>query len=128
MIIHKCTRAALSEHLAHTSSLLSSISLDGNPALILDTIKRGEDDEDVSRGELPTRAGKSIILRIYESLGGKARGTLKLGAALGVKSVHQTNLLEDDEGRCAMMFGLANGKEVKIELRAFEVATFRLQL
>ena len=128
MIVHKCTRAALSENLASTSSLLSSIALDGNPALILDTIKRGEDDEDVSRGELATRQGKSIILRIYESLGGKARGTLKLGEMLGVQNVCRTNLLEDDEGRCDVMLGLGKDKEVKIELRAFEVATFRLQL
>ena len=67
-------------------------------------------------------------MRIYESLGGKARGVLKLGEILGVKSVCQTNLLEDDEGACATMFGLDGGKEVKIELRGFEVATFRLQL
>lgn len=67
-------------------------------------------------------------MRIYESLGGKARGTIKLGEVLGVKSVCQTNLLEDDEGRCAMAFGGGKDREVKIELRAFEVATFRLQL
>lgn len=128
MIVHKCTRAALSESLASTSSLLSSLSLDGNPALILDTIKRGEDDEDVSRGELPKRKGKSIIVRIYESLGGRARGTLKLGNMLGVKSVCQTNLLEDDGRQCSMMCRPDKDQEVKIELRAFEVATFRLQL
>ena len=128
MTLHRCTRAALSENIASTSSLLSSIRLHGNPALILDTIKRGEDDEDVSRGELPKRKGKSIIVRIYESLGGKARGVLKLGAILGVKSVHQTNLLEDDEGVCTTFFGLDGETEVKIELRGFEVATLRLQL
>lgn len=107
---------------------MSSISLNGNPALILDTIKRGEDDEDVSRGELPKRNGKSIIIRIYESLGGKARGTLKLGEALGVKSVWKTNVLEDDEERCSLLFGLGKDREVEVELRAFEVATLRLQL
>lgn len=103
------------------SSLLSSISLGGSPALILDTIKRGEDDEDVSRGELAKRKGRSIILRIYESLGGKARGTIK--TSLEVKRVWKTNLLEDDGDELEIRDG-----EVKIELRAFEVATFRLQL
>ena len=101
--------------------------MEGNPALVLDTIKRGEDDEDVSRGELPKRGGRSIIVRIYESLGGKARGCLKLGSVLGVKSVCQTNLLEDDGAGCTML-ELSEGKKVMIELRAFEVATFRLQL
>ena len=103
------------------SSLLSSITLHGSPALILDTIKRGEDDEDVSRGELSKRKGKSIILRVYESLGGKARGTIK--TSLGVKKACRTNLLEDDEGEVEIKDG-----EIAIELRAFEVATYRLQL
>lgn len=103
------------------SSLLSSITLHGSPALILDTIKRGEDDEDVSRGELSKRKGKSIILRVYESLGGKARGIIK--TSLAVKQAWRTNLLEDDEGEMKVKNG-----EIAIELRAFEVATYRLQL
>ena len=104
-----------------SSSLLSAITLQGSPALVLDAIKRGEDDEDVSRGELPKRKGRSIILRIYESLGGKARGTIK--TSLKVKKVWKTNVLEDDEEELEISDG-----EVKIALRAFEVATYRLQL
>lgn len=103
------------------SSSLSCITLHGSSALILDTIKRGEDDEDVSRGELPKRKGRSIILRVYESLGGKARGTIK--TSLAIKKVCRTNLLEDDEGEVEIKNG-----EIAIELRAFEVATYRLQL
>ena len=103
------------------SSLLSSITLHGSPALILDTIKRGEDDEDVSRGELPKRKGRSIILRVYESLGGKARGTIK--TSLAIKKVFTTNILEDDGSEVEI-----KGGEIAIELRAFEVATYRLQL
>lgn len=104
-----------------SSSLLSAITLQGSPALVLDAIKRGEDDEDVSRGELPKRKGRSIILRIYESLGGKARGTIK--TSLKVKKVWKTNVLEDDEESLEIV-----DERVGIELRAFEVATFRLQL
>lgn len=103
------------------SSLLSSISLGGSPALVLDTVKRGEDDEDVSRSELAKRKGQSVILRIYESLGGKARGSIK--TSLKAKKVWKTNLLEDDGDELEIEDG-----EVKIELRAFEVATYRLQL
>ena len=103
---------------------MNSIQLTGSPALVLDTIKRGEDDEDVSRGELPTRKGRSVVVRVYESLGGKARGCICVdGDVLPVMKVAKVNLLEDDgeemkfeEGKC------------RIELRAFEVATFRLQL
>lgn len=97
------------------------IKLTGDPSLVLDTIKRGEDDEDVSRGELPRRKERSIILRIFDSLGGTSRGCIETG--LDVKRVWKTNVLEDD------------GEELKIEdgkiniiLRPFEVATFRLQL
>ncbi len=104
-----------------TSSLLSSITLAGSPALILDCIKRGEDDEDVSRGELPKRKGRSIVVRVYESLGGKARGVLRSG--LNVKGVVRCNILEDDGERVIWVDGTAH-----IELRAFEVATFRLLL
>jgi alpha-mannosidase len=103
------------------SAFGNPIKLSGNPSLVLDTVKRGEDDEDVSRGELIPRKGKSVILRIYDSLGGTSKGTIE--TTLAVKKVWKTNLLEDD------------GEEVKIEqgkiaitLKPFEVATFRLQL
>ena len=103
------------------TTLLASIRLTGSPSLILDTIKRGEDDEDVSRGGLPKRKGRSIIVRVYESLGGRSRGKLECG--LGVVRCWKTNLLEDDEEELKWEKG-----GVVIELRAFEVATFRLQL
>ncbi|KAL8651336.1 MAG: hypothetical protein Q9226_004750 [Calogaya cf. arnoldii] len=105
-------------------SLLDSIQLTGSPALVVDTIKRGEDDEDVSRGELPTRKGRSIIVRIYESLGGRARGTICINrGVLDVKKIEKVNLLEDDGEEVVF-----EEEKCKIELRAFEVATFRLQL
>jgi alpha-mannosidase len=103
------------------SAFSNPIKLTGNPSLILDTVKRGEDDEDVSRGELATRKGKSVVLRIYDSLGGTSKGTIE--TTLDVKKAWKTNILEDD------------GEEVKVEqgkisitLKPFEVATFRLQL
>ena len=107
-------------------SLLSSLKLTGSPALILDCIKRGEDDIDVSRGTLPARKGRSIIARIYESLGGKARGTLDF-SGLDVKRACKCNLLEDDGDELAIMFGEARGV-IGIELKPFEVATYRLQI
>ena len=103
------------------NSLLNSITLHSSPALILSVIKRGEDDEDVSRGELPARKGRSIVVRVYESLGGKARGVLR--CTLGVQKCWKTNLLEDDEEEITWRDG-----EAELDLRAFEVATYRLQL
>lgn len=88
----------------------------------MDCIKRGEDDEDVSRGELTKRSGRSIIVRIYESMGGKSRGTLE--TTLPVKKICKCNILEDDGEECKIY---EKGK-CDIQLRPFEVATFRLQL
>ncbi|EXJ69120.1 alpha-mannosidase [Cladophialophora psammophila CBS 110553] len=104
--------------------LFNAVSVTGAPSLILDCIKRGEDDEDVSRGELTQRKGQSVILRIYESVGGKSRGVIE--TTLPVKKVYETNVLEDD-GKQLEMSG-KNKISIPIELRAFEVKTFRLQL
>ena len=60
-------------------------------------------------------------MRIYESLGGRARGTLK--CTLGAKKVWKCNVLEDDEEERDIVKG-----EVKLELRAFAVPTCRWQV
>ena len=104
-------------------TILNSLDLrlTGDPSLVLDTVKRGEDDEDVSRGELPVRKGRSVILRIFDSLGGTSKGCIETG--LDVKHVWKTNVLEDDGEELKI-----DGGKVHIVLRPFEVATFRLQL
>ncbi|KAL1963370.1 hypothetical protein VTN77DRAFT_8386 [Rasamsonia byssochlamydoides] len=110
------------------ANAFEAISLTGSKSLILDAVKRGEDDEDVSRGEFPTRRGQSVILRIYDSLGGKSRGTIH--TKLPVKKVWKCNVLEDDEVELPI-HGAEKGQgqlSVNIELRPFEVATYRLQL
>ncbi|EKG22051.1 Glycoside hydrolase family 38 core [Macrophomina phaseolina MS6] len=104
------------------AGLLSTFKVVGSDALVLDTVKRGEDDDDVSRGDLPKRSGRSVILRVYDSLGGRARGRIEWGK-VPVKKVWKTNLLEDDGEELVIEDGGA-----EIELRAFEVATFRLGL
>ncbi|EEP82819.1 hypothetical protein UREG_07684 [Uncinocarpus reesii 1704] len=105
--------------------LFKAIKLTGAPNLILDTIKRGEDDEDVSRGELEQRSSRSIILRIYDSMGGKSRGTIEV--RLPIRKVYKCNLLEDDLESLKVEEG-KNVSKIDIELRPFEVATYRLQL
>lgn len=106
-------------------NMLSSIKFTGDESLILDTIKRGEDDEDVSRGELAVREGRSIIIRIYDSLGGRSRGTLE--TKLEVKKAWKTNLLEDDQEPVKIK-QIGSSYTIDVELRPFEVGTWRLQL
>ncbi|KAJ5594088.1 CAZyme family GH38 [Penicillium hispanicum] len=101
------------------------VSFHGAPSVILDVVKRGEDDADVSTGGIPSRPGKSVILRFYESLGGKARGSIQ--SSLPVKRVWKCNVLEDDEEELQIE-KVAGSSSVNVELRAFEVATYRLQL
>ena len=116
-----------------SSSLLRSIRLRGDKSLILDCIKRGEDDEDVSReGSSTRREGRSVIIRIYEAMGGKSQGSIQ--TTLPVHKITQCNLLEDDGAECETYMETSSSvrKEralnCEIQLRAFEVVTFRLHL
>ena len=106
-------------------SLFGAVRLVGDPALIVDCVKRGEDDADVSRGDFPARTnGRSVVLRLYDSLGGKARGKIVWDEKwLKVKKVMKTNVLEDDMEEMER-----EGNGVEIGLRPFEVATFKLHL
>jgi alpha-mannosidase len=97
------------------------VKLSGDKALVLDTVKRGEDDEDVSRGELPVKEGRSVILRIFDSLGGKAKGTVE--TAWDVARVAKVNLLEDELEDVEFKDG-----KFEVVLRPFEVATYKLVL
>ncbi|KAH8800267.1 glycoside hydrolase family 38 protein [Xylogone sp. PMI_703] len=98
------------------------INTDESDSLILDAVKRGHDDEDVSRHEgIKVNKGQSIILRVYESLGGQSRGIIK--TQFKVKRVTMTNVLEDELEDIKFA-----GGEFAINLRPFEVATYKLHL
>ena len=93
-----------------------------NPSLVVDAVKRGEDDEDASNGDLPPQKGRHVIVRIYDSLGGQSRGTMGFGS-IKVDKAWKCNVLEDE------LEELDVGKDgLDIELRAFEVATYKLRL
>lgn len=98
------------------------IRLEGDKSLVLDCVKRGEDDEDVPHDtNIPRRKGRSIIIRIYDSLGGLSSGTVT--TTWDVKRVFKTNALEDDGDHIEIKDG-----SFPITVRPFEVATYRLQL
>src|SRR5437773_1502612 len=51
--------------------IVESIQFSGTPNVILDTVKRGEDDDDVTSTPIKKRDSRNLILRIYEAYGGK---------------------------------------------------------
>lgn len=111
-----------------TDADLRLVQLTGSDSLVISAIKRFDDDPDVSRGELPVRGKqgtKSIIVRIYDSLGGKSRGHLE--SKLPVKRVFKTNALEDDLAQLDVLTGVESDR-IPIELRPFEIATYRLEI
>ncbi|RKK73187.1 Alpha-mannosidase [Fusarium oxysporum] len=105
-----------------SSAPIKLVNIDESDSLVLDTIKRGQDDEDVSRDDgLRINKGQSIILRVYESLGGRSRGVIE--TSFDVKRVTKTNILEDELEEIQKEDG-----KIPITLRPFEVATFKLEL
>lgn len=109
---------------ALVSGLMDAFKFDSHSSssLVIDTIKRGEDDEDTTNGDMPAKKGKHVILRVYDSLGGLSRGTVKF-ASVSVSKAWKCNILEDE------LEELELTKEgLEVELRAFEVGTFKLRL
>lgn len=111
-----------------SKSVLEAIELVGDKSLILSHIKRGEDDEDVnfSYENLPIKhkGQKSIVVRVYESLGGSSTGVLKFDPkVLKIDKIFKTNAIEEEEEELKLVDG-----GVKISLRGFGIATYKIVL
>ncbi|EPY53293.1 alpha-mannosidase [Schizosaccharomyces cryophilus OY26] len=92
---------------------LDFIRVEGDESIILSNVKKAEDEN-------------AIIIRIYESLGGKSRCRLTLRNC-GIKSATKCNILEEDIGQVNLQKDEADCS-LQIELRAFEIASFKLTL
>lgn len=107
--------------------LLSSIKLTDGGSLVLSHLKRSEDDEDVSLHEnipIKNKGQKSLIIRIYESLGGSSSGKLEFDLdVLPVDKMFKTNALEQESEEIPLHEG-----SVSIRLRGFEIATYKVVL
>lgn len=102
---------------------VDAITLTGDESLVLSTIKRGEDDEDVNiyeNIEVSNKGQKSAVIRVYESLGGSSVGTLHF-KNVKVDKVYQTDAMEGNEKELELL-----GDSAKISLRGFEIATFKV--
>ncbi|KAH3660029.1 hypothetical protein OGAPHI_007234 [Ogataea philodendri] len=116
------------ERLGHVGDFGKSIvSISGDDNLIISNIKRGEDDSDLkSEGiykNLPKKyAGqKTIVLRIYEALGGKAKA--KLTVNYPVDKVFKTNILEEEKSEVSV-----DNNSFIVESRGFEISTYKVIL
>jgi alpha-mannosidase len=93
--------------------------LEGDKNLVLDTIKRAEDDDlAASSKEQP----RSVIIRVYDALGGQGRGTVVSKWPLA--KVFKTNLLEDEEEEVPV----TGGTQFELELGPFQVGSWKLVL
>jgi alpha-mannosidase len=92
-------------------------------------IKRADDDSDVvPKGETPLhdrKGKKSVIVRMYDALGGKCSGQLCFSSKLPVSKAYRCNLLEDDLTEVEID---AEEGCVPLTVKAFEVVTIRLEL
>ncbi len=84
--------------------------LPSQSGVVIDTIKPAED-------------GDGLILRIYESRGGRTSFTMKLHPS--IVSIEQVNLLERQARSVAFD---ARSHSLELSLRAFEIRTLRLRL
>nr|XP_018263421.1 uncharacterized protein I303_03290 [Kwoniella dejecticola CBS 10117]OBR85579.1 hypothetical protein I303_03290 [Kwoniella dejecticola CBS 10117] len=90
--------------------------------LILDTVKRGEDD---------AKEGKrTVVLRIFESQGARAKGVLRV-EGVSARALNWVNILEErmlDEGEPRWREVDDSSIEVDLSFRGFEVKTLQLIL
>lgn len=104
-------------------ALVDSITLSGDPSLVLSAIKRGEDDEDVNiyeNIESLHKGQKSAVIRVYESLGGLSVGTIKF-KGLKVDKIYKANAMEVEEEELEL-----RDDSLLISLRGFEIATYKV--
>ena len=101
---------------------MSIVTVEGPRNILLSNMKRGEDDAELDgHYRIRDRPGKSIILRIYETLGGSGRARIK--TKLNVQKAFKTNLLEDDVEELVI-----EEDSIAVSCKPFEIVTVRLQM
>ncbi|KXI94949.1 hypothetical protein ACS49_02700, partial [Bacillus cereus] len=105
----------------------SIVSVAGDENLILSNVKRGEDDSGMDSGDIYRNiqkkyvGQKTIVLRLYEALGGRARATIKVNYP--VDKVFKTNLLEEEKEELVV-----KDDAFEVVSRSFEVSTYKVVL
>ena len=104
------------------------IGISGSENVILSNIKRGEDDESINSNYcLGPKNSRSVVVRVYESLGGESKATIS--TSLPLKHVYKVDNLElETYGQIRFHRDENNSNRtlVPIKLRPFEIASYKL--
>ena len=98
-------------------------TLEGSPNVMLETIKRGENDFDSHSFE--EGMTQTVILRLHENMGG--RGVVKLSSKVHVSKAAIVNILEDHLEELDVVTDLERDT-IDLTFRAFEIKTVQLTL
>lgn len=94
----------------------------GAPNVLLDTVKRGDDDDFLS-----SSSSQSVICRLYESKGGHAKATLV--TTLPVVKATIVDLLERHIEDLELVSSQQDEKtSIQIPFRGFQIVTVKLEL
>ncbi|KAG8760256.1 Glycoside hydrolase, 38 vacuolar alpha mannosidase [Serendipita sp. 396] len=108
-------------HLAINTTNKSPFSIEEAPNVILETVKRAEDD--------PHKKLTRVVLRIFEAYGGHASATLRVASHLTVDRAYICNLLEEKISGLELTTHEATGDTlIKLSLHAFQILTVRLTI
>ncbi|HAM25581.1 MAG TPA: alpha-mannosidase [Microbacteriaceae bacterium] len=105
-------RMNLPQRVRDNAAPVSPLLVVGNPAIVVEAIKLAED-----------RSG-DVIVRLYESAGVRARGSIEFDPALDAATAHETDLLEREVPSNAVTS--VEGSTVQLEVRPFQIVTLRV--
>lgn len=100
-------------------------TLHGTPNVMLETIKRGENDFDHHTLVEHVGKPKTVILRLHENMGG--RGVVKLSSRVHVTKAALVNILEDHIEELDVVTD-TESDTIDLKFRAFEIKTVQLTL
>jgi hypothetical protein len=117
MVAAEADFLSLANHIAHKSPF----SIEGAPNVVLETIKRAEDD--------PKKKLTRVVLRVFEAYGGHATATLRVANQLAVDRAYTTNLLEEKIASLEMVKQATTGDTlITLPMRGFQILTVRLNV
>lgn len=118
------------------SLLESPFTLTGARNVILETVKRGEDDDFNASLTEPESGTATVVLRLYEAFGGHGKVQLNISRHLPIAKAFATNFLEDEEQELTIDRNsngnngdddlTAPGCSMNLNFRGFEVKTIKL--